>query len=105
MEAWKLLSDQGKSVGVLNMGSVSPLDKEAVLKAAECGPIITVEDHNIETGVGAMVAIVLIEGKKMVTLKRLGVKRYGNSGKPSDLYADQGLDAQAIAKTVVDVIG
>lgn len=105
MEAWKLLSDQNKSVGVLNMGSISPLDKEAVLKAAGRGPVITVEDHHIDTGLGAMVAIILIEGSKTVPFKRLGVKQYGGSGKPSDLYANQGLDAESIAKTVLDVIG
>ena len=105
MEAWKLLLDQNKNVGVLNMGSISPLDEEAILEAAGRGPVITVEDHHIDTGLGAMVALILVENSKIVPFKRLGVKRYGGSGKPSDLYANQGLDAESIVNTVLELIG
>jgi len=104
MEAWEILSKQNKSVGVLNMGSIRPLDKEAILKAADIGPVIIVEDHHVDTGLGAMVAIVLTEASKMIPFKRLGVKRYGGSGKPSALYANQGLDGESIAGTVLDII-
>ena len=100
MEAWQLLTDAGKSVGVLNMASLLPLDTAAVLEAAAIGPIITVEDHHVETGLGASVALVLTEQGTAAPLKRLGVRHYGGSGKPADLYKQQGLDGASIAATV-----
>ncbi|MGR0480464.1 MAG: transketolase [Candidatus Electronema sp. V4] len=105
IEAWKLLKQAGKSVGVLNMASLLPLDKDAVLAAAKRGPIVTVEDHHVETGLGASAAAVLIDNGLAPKMKRLGVKQYGGSGKPSDLYKQQGLDAESIAKTVLELIG
>ncbi|WP_420208538.1 transketolase [Candidatus Electronema sp. JC] len=105
IEAWKLLKQAGKSVGVLNMASLLPLDKDAVLAAAKRGPIVTVEDHHVETGLGASAAAVLIDNGLAPKMKRLGVQQYGGSGKPSDLYKQQGLDAESIAKTVLEMIG
>jgi transketolase len=105
IEAWKLLKQAGKSVGVLNMASLLPLDKDAVLAAAKRGPIVTVEDHHVETGLGASAAAVLIDNGLAPKMKRLGVQQYGGSGKPSDLYKQQGLDAESIAKTVLELIG
>ena len=100
MEAWSLLVRDGKSVAVLNMASLVPLDKDAVLEAAGNGPVVTVEDHHVDTGLGAMVALVLAEAGKAVPFKRCGVKFYGGSGQPAELYARQGLDAGSIAAVV-----
>ena len=105
MEAWKILTDAGKSVGVLNMASLIPLDEEAVVEAAAVGPIVTVEDHHVETGLGASVAVLLQEKGKTCRLKRLGVRHYGGSGKPADLYKQQGLDGQSIAATLSEMLG
>jgi len=105
MEAWQILSDENFSVGVLNMASLIPLDRDAILEAAEIGPVLTAEDHHVETGLGASVAMTLMEQGRAVPLKRLGVSRYGASGKPAELYADQGLDAASIARAVKELIG
>lgn len=105
MDAWQRLTDAGLSVGVLNMASLIPLDVDAVVEAAGIGPIVTVEDHHVETGLGASVAITLVEQGVSAQLKRLGVRHYGGSGKPSDLYAQQGLDGKSIAETVQGLLG
>ncbi len=97
MEAWKQLKEEGIAVSVLLMASVIPFDKEAVLDAVKGGgPLLTVEDHHVDTGIGAMTAAVLADEGLNCRFKRLGVTHYGSSGKPSDLYAEQGLDAQGI---------
>jgi transketolase len=105
MEAWELLKKDGHSVAVLNMASLIPLDKEAILRAAESGVILTVEDHHVETGLGSMVATVLAEAGKAITFQRAGVAHYGGSGKPSELYASQGLDGKSIADKVKSMLG
>ncbi len=105
MEAWQILKDGGKSVAVLNMASLLPLDSDAVIEAAGIGPIVTVEDHHVETGLGASVSVVLLGKGIAPKMKRLGVKHYGGSGKPAELYKQQGLDGKSIARTVQELIG
>jgi transketolase len=105
MDAWKTLKDAGHSVAVLNMASLLPMDKDAVRKAAATGVVLTVEDHHVETGLGSMVATVLAEDSLSVRFQRAGVSQYGGSGKPSDLYASQGLDAKSIANTLTAMLG
>jgi transketolase len=97
MEAWKLLKDEGKSVGILMMASVIPADRDAIKEAAARGPILTVEDHHVDTGIGSIVGMVLAEEGIVTRFKRLGVTQYGSSGKPEDLYAEQGMDPVGIA--------
>ena len=104
MEAWEMLIDAGHSVAVLNMGSLLPIDKEAVLEAAECGVLLTVEDHHVETGLGSMVGTILAEAGKGIKFQRSGVSQYGGSGKPADLYASQGLDGKSIAAKIVGML-
>ncbi len=105
VDAWKMLKDQGVSVGVLNMASLVPLDRDSLVEAAGIGPILTVEDHNVETGLGASAAVVLVEEGAAVKMRRLGVRQYGGSGKPAELYKQQGLDPESIAASVRSLIG
>jgi len=97
--AWDILKRDGVSAGVLNMASLIPLDEESIVEAASIGPIMTVEDHHVQSGLGASVSMVLAERGIATRLKRLGVTHYGSSGKPAELYAAQGLDPQSIADT------
>lgn len=104
MEAWKKLNDEGISVSILLMASIVPLDKESVIEAAQNGLVLTVEDHHVETGIGSMVGTVIAEEGIVCKFKRLGVIRYGSSGKPADLYAEQGLDADGIVKAFKELV-
>jgi transketolase len=87
---------------VLNVASIKPLDVEAVLKAAGTGLIVTAEDHNPDTGLGARVATVIADAGVACRVIRLGVKAYGLSGKPEDLYRLEGLDKEGIITTVLE---
>lgn len=97
IQAWELLRQDGISAGVLNMASLLPMDEESLAAAAQIGPIITVEDHHVATGLGASAAMALSDRGISARLKRLGVSHYGSSGKPAELYAAQGLDSRSIA--------
>jgi transketolase len=104
LEAWSILDSKGLSVGILNMASLKPIDKESILKAAKKGPLITVEDHVVRTGLGAMVAQELIAAGTYQQLLTMGVTHYGSSGKPDDLYHLQGLDAESLARKVEEFL-
>ncbi len=105
MAAWQTLKDAGIAVAVLMVASISPLDRQSITAAAQAGPLLTVEDHHVDTGIGAIVATVLAEEKISTPFKRLGVTRYGSSGKPADLYAEQGLDGRGIAAAFQEMLG
>jgi transketolase len=105
MEAWRILKEHGVSAGVLNMASLIPLDVDSLVDAALVGPILTVEDHHVDTGLGASTAVALMERGVSTRLKRLGVRHYGSSGKPAELYAAQGLDALSIAQAAREMMG
>lgn len=93
LEAQQKLHQEGIEVGLLNMASIAPLDSRAILEAAALGPIITAEDHHVQTGLGSLVANVLAEHGKCVSFLKLGVTHYHSSGTPDKLYARQGLTA------------
>lgn len=99
MEAAKTLAKEGISARVLNMATIKPLDKEAVIKAAqETGHIVTVEEHSIIGGLGEAVASVLAE-EAPARLHRIGVRDvFGHSGPAAVLLHEFGLDAEGIAK-------
>ncbi len=105
MEAHRLLEEQGLAVGVLITASIKPFDRESLLEAAAIGPLLTVEDHHIDTGLGAIAGMIIAEAKVGCRLHCLGVRQYGTSGKPADLYKEQGLDSENIAGTFKDIFG
>jgi len=105
MAAWQLLRDEGIAVGVLNMASLIPLDREALMEAGRLGPVLVAEDHHRDTGLGASAATLFADEGLAVRLRRHGVSRYGASGKPAELYRQQGLDAASLVAAVKEMLG
>jgi len=61
LDAARILAGSGIDAAVLNMSTVSPLDREAVVDAAEVtGAIVTIEEASVRGGLGAAVAEVLV---------------------------------------------
>jgi len=87
------------------MHTIKPLDVEAVVKAAECGAIVTAEEHSIIGGLGSAVSEVLAEKRLNVAFERLGINdRFGQSGKPAHLAEEYGLTDDAIVAAAKRVI-
>ena len=99
--AEELTKKHGISTAALNFASIKPLDVEAIAEAAKTGLIVTAEDHHIDTGLGSLVAAVVAENSLPCVLVRLGVKKYGSSGKPEELYRAEGIDSEGIIKAVL----
>ena len=98
IEAAKVLADEGISAEVINIHTIKPLDKEAVIRsAAKTGAVVTAEEHSIIGGLGGAVAEALCESGKPVPVVRLGVNDvFGRSGPAVELLHIYGLDAQNI---------
>ena len=101
LEAAKALADEGISARVINMATIKPLDQELVLKAAaECGKIVTCEEHSIIGGLGEAVCSLLSE-KMPTPVRRIGINdEFGHSGPAAALLKQFGLCAEHIAEVV-----
>jgi transketolase len=100
--AWILKTDYGIETRVINMHTVKPLDKEAILRAVrETRCIVTAEEHQVG-GLGNLVAAAVLEGVsgdgKIVPFGMVGVKnRFGESGLPWQLVKEFEVAAEFIA--------
>ncbi len=99
IEAAKVLEAEGISVELINMHTIKPLDKEAVIKAAKkTGCIVTAEEHNVIGGLGDAVCDAVCE-EYPVPVVKLGVEdTFGKSGPAVELLHIFGLDADNIVK-------
>ena len=82
IDAAEQLRTEGINARVIDIHTIKPIDKEAVINAIdETGKIVTIEDHNIIGGLGSAVAEVIAQSGKGVKFKRLGLQgfshRYG----------------------------
>ena len=105
LEAAKLLEAEGKSVAVINVHTIKPIDAECVTKyAQQCGNVITVEEHSVIGGLGDAVADVLM-GKVHCKFKKIGVQDcFGQSGKAKDVLREYGLTADQIAQSIKEAL-
>ncbi len=105
LKAAEILENSGLKAMVINIHTLKPIDEEIILKAAECGAIITAEEHTIIGGLGSAVAEVLAE-KKPTPMKRIGIKdKFGQSGKPEQLLKLYNLTAEDIVKAAKEIKG
>lgn len=97
-----LLEEEGMSVGVLDMHTIKPIDKDAIARAARrTDVIVTVEDHNLLGGLGSIVADVLMEAGVPARLKKIGIPdEFVSFGYPEEIYPHYGFDGPGIAKTI-----
>jgi len=105
LEAANSLSLSGIFCRVLNMSTLKPIDKKAIIEAAaDSGAVVTAEEHLLHGGLGSIVAQVL-SANMPVPLVSIGIDdTYCHSGKPEELLELNGLTAPGIAAAVRDVV-
>jgi transketolase len=100
--AYMLKEEFGIETRVINMHTVKPLDKEAIVKAAlETGIVITAEEHQVG-GFGNQAAGAIGQAKELygkpVIMGMIGVQdRFGESGAPWELVKEFEVSAEHIA--------
>lgn len=105
MVAAEMLFKDGIDIEVVHCPTIKPLDAVTILKSVhKTKAVITVEEAQINGGLGGAVAELLGE-EFPVPLKRLGVKdTYGESGKPDELLNLHGLTAKHIAMAAHHIV-
>jgi len=105
LAAAEKLKAEGINVKVVNMSTIKPIDKDAVIKSAkDTGAIVTCENHNIYGGLGSAVAEVLVEGA-CAPMLRIGIKDVFNEcGTNKELLEKYQMSSYHIAEAVKKVI-
>ncbi len=104
LKAAELLKEQGLDCGVINMRFVKPLDTQILDEALKISPrLVTVEDNSLIGGFGSAIAEYLADKQSSSKLLRLGIEdHFVEHGKSSQLYEQLGLNADQIAKHILD---
>lgn len=101
LQASRSLEKKGIHARVLDLSSIKPFDAEAVRKAAaETGRIITVEEHSIYGGLGALVTECLSEHPVPVKILGIPDENVIHASSP-EIFAYYGIDAAGIEKAAL----
>jgi transketolase len=103
MKAAETLGGEGTAVRVVDCYSVKPIDAETLRSLGT--PIVTVEDHWAEGGLGEAVLSALADQDERPQVTALAVRELPRSGKPAELLAAAGIDAEAIAAAARALVG
>ncbi len=105
LDAATALEQEGIDCRVLNMATLRPLDEEAIVAAARAtGAIVTAEEHQIHSGMAAMVSQV-VGSKHPVPMGAVGMRdQYAESGRWDELLEKYHLTAEEIVRQVKEVL-
>ncbi len=100
LKACAELEKEGIAVRVIDLYSVKPLDREALLRAARetRNTLVTVEDHYAEGGLGD--AVLDAVGAEGIRVHKLAVRELPRSGRPAELLERYGISARHIAALI-----
>jgi transketolase len=103
-EAGEKLAAEGINATVIDMYCIKPLDKEAVLKAAKTGKVITVEEHVAIGGMGSMVAQVIAANEPCKVVNLTLPDSPVITGTSKEVFKYYGLDVDGIVKAAKELL-
>lgn len=106
LQVAQMLIATGKTVDLLNIHTIKPLDRESIVASAQkTGKVVVIEEHNVEWGLGDAVASVLSENHPTKLLK-IGVQdTFAESGTHRELWMKYGLDRKVMFPRIETWIG
>ena len=102
IKAAEELAAEGIEARVIDLYSIKPLDEETIQSLTS--PVVTVEDHWAEGGLGEAVLSALAGSDERPRLALLAVREMPHSGKPAELLAEAGIDADHIAEAARQLV-
>ncbi|PIQ84687.1 MAG: transketolase [Candidatus Omnitrophica bacterium CG11_big_fil_rev_8_21_14_0_20_63_9] len=105
LQAAEQLAKEGVEARVINLHTIKPIDRAAIIAAArETGAIVTAEEHTVVGGLGGAVAEVVVQ-EHPVPMRFVGVlDRFGTSGDPAELLKAFHLMPEDLVKAAKDVL-
>jgi len=105
LEARDVLASQGIEAEVIDMHTIKPIDRELILRSAvKTRRVVTLEDHQINGGLGSAVAEVL--GEELPTpMRRIGLRdTFAESGEYRLLLKKYGMDTTHVVEAVKELM-
>ena len=107
LEAADLLKEKGIDVSVINVNKIKPLNKKSIIKIVKSfKQIITVEEHNINGGMGSLISDILVQENLNIKLFKIGLKDCfaKGYGTQQDLQIANNLDRKSISHVILEKI-
>ena len=102
----EIFKETGKKLRVVDMHTIKPIDKSAVIEAAKTGNVIVAQDHNIIGGLVSMTAAVIAEENLNTKFEIAGIDDvFVSMARPAYLYNKFGLDTEGLKKRFYRMIG
>jgi transketolase len=100
------LAKDGIECRVVNNHTIKPMDEPAIVAAArDCGAVVTVEEHQVQGGMGSRVAEILA-AQHPAPIEFIGMHdRFGQSGTPQELTEEYGMGVASIRAAVLRALG
>jgi len=95
-----ILAAEGISVKILHCASPLGIDPDKLFDLVGDKPLVTCEDHHVNTGIGSIAAMMAARAGKAVRMINMGVTHYGCSGPGSEVMAEMKLSPKDIAAAV-----
>lgn len=105
LKAVDILREEGIYLHLIYVSSPLSIEREILETAAKTGVIFSVEDHNVRSGLGSILADRLNEERLCARLVKLGLGSYAGSGSPEALYRWAGLGSADIVARVKKELG
>ena len=105
LKAAEALAEEGINATVVDMHTLKPIDGELIDSlVAQCGALVTAEDHNVIGGLGSAVAEYIV-ANSFAPLEMVGVPdRFGESGQADEMLEVMGISAPYIANAAKEAI-
>ena len=99
------LAGEGIDCAVINSHTIKPIDEKTIIEAAQkTGAVVSVEEHQVNGGLGSAVAEVLSKNYP-VPQEFIGIQdRFGESGNPNELVEAFGMGVGSIKEAVKKAI-
>ncbi|MEN8208964.1 MAG: transketolase [Candidatus Fermentibacteria bacterium] len=101
LEAREILQDSNIDTAVYAVSCPLRVYPELLEELSGYRLVVTLEDHDRDTGMGSKIAIADADSGGAINLRRKGVTKYGVSGDPEDLYRMAGLLPEQIAEYIL----
>ncbi|HDL00829.1 MAG TPA: transketolase, partial [candidate division Zixibacteria bacterium] len=104
MEAYEKLKADGLNISLYSVSDWSDLHLDDIKDLSTYSNVVVLEDHNVKTGLGTAIADAMVSSGNITSLTKLGVTKFGSSGKPADLYKILGMDADSVVKKIKEFL-
>lgn len=101
----KLRKEKGIHIRVVDMYSLKPIDKEAIISATRTGNVIVAQDHNVYGGLGSLVSLEIAKAGLCTNLKIIGVPdQYVPMAHAPYLYGKFALNTKGLMETMLNML-